>query len=306
MKKHAFAFAMVLAGAANVAGAQAPKFEYGKADDVKDVKATQWTAQAEAGAILTTGNTENMTATAAVKGARKTSSNKLEFTAAVAFIESGVRKDPIDEDNNGTISSNEIKTDRIKTAETYEGKLRYDQFLGKKQSLFAALLGRRDVPAGKDAVIGGQFGYSRVLWAGDTSEAVAELGYDFSYEKIKGADDALNIHSARAFVGTKGKISDDTTWNASLEALGNVNSFTVSTRADKVGLFEDLRLNLVSGITTKLGKKLSAAFTFEAKYDDVPAPLSVSNVPAGTVLDPTLEAANLDTLFKASLIYSFM
>ena len=49
--------------AASPAFADDPKFDYGKADDVKDVKAPEWTAAAEAGLVFITGNSETTTLT---------------------------------------------------------------------------------------------------------------------------------------------------------------------------------------------------------------------------------------------------
>ena len=44
-----------------------PKFEYGKKEDVKDVKEVEWNATAEAGVVFTTGNSETLTATGGIK-----------------------------------------------------------------------------------------------------------------------------------------------------------------------------------------------------------------------------------------------
>src|SRR6185312_6004425 len=83
---------------ARSAHADDPKFEYGKHDDVKDVKGIDWTAAAEAGLVLTTGNSETTTATGGLHLSRKTGSNRVMFDASGAYAKSGLR---VIEDLNG-------------------------------------------------------------------------------------------------------------------------------------------------------------------------------------------------------------
>ena len=54
-----------------------PKFEFGKAEEVKEVKAVEWDASAEFGLVLTTGNSEVTTMSGGAKASRKTGKNKL-------------------------------------------------------------------------------------------------------------------------------------------------------------------------------------------------------------------------------------
>ena len=85
------ALAAALVGSIGRARADDPKFEYGKVADVKDVKAIEWKAAAEAGLIFTTGNSETITATGGLKASRKKKDNKLSIEAAAAFAKSSVR-----------------------------------------------------------------------------------------------------------------------------------------------------------------------------------------------------------------------
>ncbi|MCX5741637.1 MAG: DUF481 domain-containing protein, partial [Proteobacteria bacterium] len=171
-----------------------PKFEYGKADEVKDIKKPEWKASAEAGVIFTAGSSETTTATAGFKASRKAGDNKLSIEGLAAFARSAVRV-IADSNGNGTIdNSSEITSVETVTAETFAGKLRYDRFLTTNGSVFGAALASRDVPAGKESVFGGQAGYSRRLFKSEKAEAVAELGYDFSRENpVSGP--SISIHS---------------------------------------------------------------------------------------------------------------
>src|SRR5262249_12362186 len=141
-----------------------PTFTYGKSDDVKDVKVSEWHASAEGGVVFTTGNSETTTATGGLKLQRKSGNNLFAFEAAAAYAKAG--GGAIDAQNgNGVIDdSSEIVTTNTLTAETLNVKARYDRFLTTDNSLFLAALASRDLPAGKYAVFGGQLGYSRQLY----------------------------------------------------------------------------------------------------------------------------------------------
>ena len=80
-----FSGALLLAAST---AAHAQKFEYGKYDDVKDVKLVEWKATAEAGVVFTTGSSESTTATGGLKASRKSGNNKLELEGSAAYARS--------------------------------------------------------------------------------------------------------------------------------------------------------------------------------------------------------------------------
>lgn len=292
--------------AASAASAQpTPKFEYGKSEDVKDVKGTEWDATAEAGVVLTSGNSRITTLTGGFKATRKQAKNKVSAEAAGAFARTS---NLVANDANGdmVLTSDEVRREDKDSAKNAAAKVRYDRFLTEKNSLFVAALAGTDPLAGKDLTAGGQLGYSRLLYLSDAHELAGEFGYDFSYEKFATDDptatSSISIHSARAFTGYKGKLSETTTVEGSLELLANVNGQTINGR--DVSAFEDLRVNLASSIAAKLSKSVALSFSFGAKYDKVPAPLAI----AGFMLDPTdpPESSKMDTVTKASLIVTFL
>jgi hypothetical protein len=276
-----------------------PKFEYGKPDEVKDVKQTEWNASAEAGLVFTTGNSRTTTVSAGAKATRKQKQNKFSLDASGTLARaSNLVADDIGGDK--ILSSNEVKREDKTSAQSYQIKLRYDRFLSEFNSLFVAALGGADVIAGKDFAGGGQLGYARLLYKTERHEVTAELGYDFSYEDyVDPAADALAIHSARGFLGYKGKLSEVTSVDGSLEVLANVNEQSAT-----VGPFEDLRANATASLSTKLAKSVSFQFGVIGKFDNAPAPLSI----AGFTLDPNdpPSALKLDTTTKASLIVNFL
>lgn len=280
-----------------------PKFEYGKSDDVKDVSDVEWDAAAEAGVVFTTGNSKTTTVAAGFKASRKTGQNKLAFEGAITYAKSTVRTLAPGVDATMPITRDDILTTSTTTAETLSTKGRYDRFLTKHNSLFIAALASRDLPAGKENVFGGQVGYSRQLFKDDSSEAAAEIGYDFSREDLV-TGPAVSIHSARGFVGYKATLGTGTTFDGSAEVLTNLNKEELVTREASFG--EDTRINVKAALSAKIGRNLAIQTSFEGKYDNRPAPLVFGGNPV-TLVGETgkLEASSFDTIMKVSLIYSF-
>lgn len=291
--------AAALCGVVGTAFADDPRFEYGKAEDVKDIVTPKWLATAELGMLFTTGNSETTSITGGFKVSRKAGDNKFSLEAGGAYAKSSLRV--LDDKNgNGVIDDpSEITTQESVTAETLASKARYDRFLGELDSVFVAALASRDLPAGKEAVFGGQLGYSRRLYKTKTAETVAELGYDFSRETLV-IGDAVAIHSIRAFVGHKAAMTEGTDFDASLEALTNLNHETLVTGADG-SAFNDTRVNMKIAISAKIGLDLAVQTSFEAHFDNRPGPLAIKPLAMGFVP----EASEVETLMKASLIYTF-
>ncbi len=280
--------------------ASAQKFEYGKYDDIKDVKTVEWKATAEAGVVFTTGSSESLAANGGIRASRKSGNNKLELEAAAAYARTGLRF-LIDRNDNGMIDDEtEITSVETITAETLASKLRYDRFLTRLNSLYVAALASRDTPAGKQFVFGGQLGYSRTLYKSKTAVTVAEIGYDYSREDLISAA-PFSIHSIRAFVGHKATMTEGTELNASYEVLTNMNTLTLPSGKDG-GPLEDTRVNVKVGISAQIGLNLAFQSSIEARYDHRPGPLAVKNLAMG--FSP--EASRLDTVMKATFIYTFV
>src|SRR5438067_2000069 len=89
--KQSILVAAVLATATGRAMADDPKFQFAKAETVKDVTAPEWHAAAEAGAVFTSGNSNTTTMTGGVKAERKSGDNKLAFEATGAYVKTAVR-----------------------------------------------------------------------------------------------------------------------------------------------------------------------------------------------------------------------
>jgi len=301
-----------LALSASGAAAQPnPSFTYGKQEDVKDVKEVEWSATAEAGVLVSTGNSRTTTLVGTGKASRKDGDNKFEVEATGAYAKSTVRI-VVDRDPTGTVGpEDDIIDQRAVSAKNAQLKLRYDRFLTDHDSLYLTAVAGFDQPAGKDFAGGGQAGYSRLLYKSEFQEAKAEVGYDFTYEDLSAVDNPTSIHSLRAFVGYKGALTtekgDDgklkalTGVDVSVEGLFNVNPLDVPT--GHAGPFEDTRINGNAAITTKLLDDIALNVSFTAKFDNVPAPLALPIPYAPGFL---VEAEKLDTLTKATLVVTFL
>ncbi len=277
-----------------------PTFEYGKAEEVAKVKGVEYNASAEGGIVFTTGNSETTTATAGFKVARKKAQNKLAAEGSLTYAKADVRV-LNDQNGNGTIDSTaEIKTEKQVTAESMAAKLRYDRFLTEFNSLFLAGLISRDVPGGKELVLGVQVGYSRRIYKSKTAEAVAEIGLDYDNENLT-AGKSIRFVSGRAFVGYKAEMTPGTTFEMSGELLTNLTEETLATNPDG-GIGKDTRLNFKASVSAKLSKALSFQSSLEAKFDNRPGPLNIKQL----AMDFHPEASKLDTIMKASLIYTFL
>jgi hypothetical protein len=291
--------ALALVGSAGLAHGQAdPASRFGEPEAVEAVEAVAWTATAEAGAIVTTGNSRTTTATAIARAARVAAKNKVEGQFALAYARSRLFI-AVDRDASGTISADEIEAQRATTANNWQAKLRYDRFLTERSSLYVAGVLGADRPAGKELTGGAQAGYSRRLYKRDAHEVVAEVGYDFTYEQPLVAD-GVAIHSARVFAGYQGVIRQVTSLEASIEGLFNVNRVaTVPVASEPL---DDTRIHAGAGLTTKLTDAVSFSFGFQLRFDNRPAPRAPLAIPYEPGFVPVADP--LDTLTKATLIVS--
>src|SRR6476646_936794 len=127
--KHSLLAAAALAACPTLAFADDPKFTYGKSEDVKGVTTADWLASAEAGGMLTNGNSNTTTISAGLRATRKSGDNKLSIEGSFAYVKTAVRVLK-DLNGNGLIDYNEeFFFNESVTAETMNGKVRYDRYL---------------------------------------------------------------------------------------------------------------------------------------------------------------------------------
>jgi hypothetical protein len=299
-----------------IARAQTPAtaFTYGKKDDVKEVI---WKASAQAGFILTTGNSNTITLSGGAAASRNDGWNKIALEVAGAYAESTILTPALnapasskDAMGNLQIGSADdykkyvVNTSKV-TAANVIGKGRYDRFFTENNSGYLTLYGGLDQPAAKDWFIGGQIGYARTVVKNSMNLLNAEVGYDFSdvqYAAAGATGTNVLLHSIRVFIGYELKLTADTAITAAVEALINGNNVTIA--GNHYGFGEASRLTGKIGLATKIYKNISFRFGFTAKYDNAPGPLSA---PAGIVFvnyTPTVQ--KLDTITEAALVITFL
>jgi len=284
-----------------------PKFDFGKAEEVKTV---EWKAQAKGGVSMTTGNSQTTNGTATASVSRKEGNNKLALEAGVAYGRSNNRFAIIDPVANTYM----VDRQSVTSTNNYYGKGRYDRFFTTNNAAYASGQAAADKIAGKTFFGGGQIGYSRQLYKSEMHLAVVEAGYDFSYERYVQAPsktlDPVSIHSARFFAGETLKLSAATGITANVEALFNLNkegaAIDVNTNMAGVDAFKDIRINGKLGLSTTLYKQLSIGFSFTVKYDQNPAPLPAPANAGTATAAGAYFVDKVDTLSEISLIMTFL
>jgi len=282
----------------------------------------EWKAQSKGGFIMTSGNSQATNVTFGANGSRKQGNNKLEVEGGVAY---GRSKNLVATADGTTGIIQSVDRQEVTSTNNWATKGRYDRFLSENNVVYASTQWAGDKIAGKTLFGGGQVGYSRQLRKDKWNLVLAELGYDFSYERYVHQTgksiDPVTIHSARMLVGETLSLTPATGLTASVEALLNLNHETKALNASDgstgVDAFHDTRINGKLGISTNLFKKLALGLSFTVKYDQNPAPRPVPSVvvgaPPGTA--PSFPAYpeyfswefadKVDTLTEITLLYSF-
>ena len=287
----------------------------------------EWKVQSKGGFLMTSGNSQATNVTFGVNGSRKEGNNKLSLEAGVAY---GRSKNLIayaekDQATTDTYQITSLDRRTVVSTNNWATKGRYDRFLSENNTAYASTQWAGDKIAGKTLFGGGQAGYSRQLYKDDMHILVAELGYDFSYERYVQQSgrtvDPVTIHSARILVGETLSLTETTGLTASVETLLNLNKESKAINASDgttgVKALKDTRVNAKAGITTNLWKKLSLGLSFALKYDQNPAPrpvpgtiITTTPMPAGAPVRFPSDvswafADKVDTLTEATLIYTF-
>ena len=172
--------------AAVPAYADDPKFEYGKQDDVKDVKASSGRRRPRPALVFTTGNSETTTATGGFKASRKTGRQQARARGAAAPTRKSSMRVLHDLNGNGTIDDADRDHDGRARSPPRRSPASSATTASSPSSTRCSSPRSRAAtcPAGKESVFGGQVGYSRQLYKTKTAEAVGEFGYDFSHEDL--------------------------------------------------------------------------------------------------------------------------
>ncbi len=213
------------------------------------------TISADLGATWTSGNTETIAVNGAGHGAHTWEKNKLGLELVV-----NVGQAVLDTNADGFLDDTERDAGYIATVGHYSADLRYDRFLGDKDSIYALAGALIDQFAGYDSRIHGQIGYSRYFIKNDSTEFVGEIGADVANEDyVPGiTPDTALIYAAREMLGIKEKFNENVALEEKIEAYENVQDFA------------DTRILNSIALTSKVSGKLSLKLSHTLTFDNVP------------------------------------
>jgi hypothetical protein len=308
MRHRHLVFIVAVMGSAHAYAAD-PKWEYAKPDDVSKVI---WKAAINAGLVLSTGNANNLAFSAGGTASRLDGKNKVQLDVGGTYARTTLLSVTPHDANGGAagtmpmlvVGPSDIHRKTDTTSALWQLKLRYDRFLTKNNSLYAAGLVGGNAPAGINVAGGGQVGYSRQTIKTDMHLLVAEIGYDYTYQNnVTGKD--LSIHSGRLFTGYTLTLTKDIGLSAGVEVLCNLNSLPGYQPGTTVGAFGDTRVNGTAAMTARLYKNIAFQVSFLAKYTTDPAPLPpFAAAPFVTGFVPLAEP--LDTVTSLSLVVTLL
>jgi len=235
------------------------------------------TLSAELGGAFASGNSVYQTLNSALTGSQRWSANRISLDGST-----NVTSSVIDSDGDGILNETERAVGLAESARRYEGELRYDRYLGDKQSLYALLGGFVDPFAGYDRRTHEQLGYSRIFVDDNATHLVGELGADVAQENyVEGIEpNTSTVYAGRAMVGVVHQLNESVTVSEKAETYVNILD------ADDFRVLNELAIS--SQISSALSLKLSQALT----YDNVPV---TGYRPMDMTTMVTLVATLLDT-----------
>ena len=215
-------------------------------------------AKVTAGAFFTAGNSRTLAVTGVADYRVRRGLNQFSALAAANYGESAPDAD----------------SDRKRSVQNFQGRLRYDYFFADSLAGFLSVSGRNDRFQGLDLRLNIDPGLA-YYFVDDAKQLLwAELGYDLQHDirreefiDAAAADDTVDDldktetrHSARAFVGYENRLSETVNFSTSLEYIQSLAET------------ENMRLNFDAALASKLNEDLSISVTYATKYDNNPLP----------------------------------
>lgn len=210
---------------------------------------------AEFGGAWVSGNTVAYTLNGAARGAHRWKYNQVS-----ARLGAMVGRAVADTDGNGHLSDDERTAGEAETARRYEGEVRYDRFLSRKDSLYVLSGAFADRFAGYDWQVHGQLGVSHAFVQMKTAAFYGEIGVDVAREDfIEGADpNAQNVISPRLLIGGGYAFNPAVRIDDQVELLENLLQR------------DDIRVRETASLTAALTTKLSIRVSYTLAFDNVP------------------------------------
>jgi hypothetical protein len=249
MKPNAVALAGLL-GADPPALADEAKFDFRAPAPEPPPQPTVWKANMTAGVNWVDGNAQSIGVSGSGLVGVKHYDNAVEL-----FIQGNYSK-------VGLLQANGTRQENT-AAQFWLGRLRYDRYFLKKNSIYAVFQASGDKPAGYIYRLEPQVGFARILYESKNQLFKGDIGYDYTFERypIHTVPQDNDFHSARLFLGYENKFTSYGTFTEGFEALWS-----------PAPVIEHVRLNSLTSVSFALYKNVSLKlnFTIKANFDPPP------------------------------------
>lgn len=229
-----------------------------------------------AGGLFTSGNSKLIATTGAARFRARRGDNQLSLATAANYTRTQVEVDG-DRSTETTVNN-------------YQGRARYDRFLGEGLAAFLAMSARSDKFQGLLLRYNVDPGLAYYFIDREQIQFWGEAGYDFQYDIRRfdnvqaAAEEGVDLdrtderHSMRLFLGYDNSLNEAVTVNMGVEYLQAVPDT------------EYWRMNFDLGLTSAIANSLSIATTFSLRYDNTPLP----------------DVVKTDTVTSVSLVYQML
>lgn len=231
----------------------------------------------EFGGAWTTGNTQSWTLNTGLAGSYRV--RRSEFSLKLG---ANVGQSVVDTDTNAFLDTTERSVGYVPTSQKYNGTLRYDYYVGDKDTIYLQADELIDRFAGYASRTQGEFGYRRILADTDKLDLSAELGTGVVKEVYIDDENAATPASA-LFFGARGKVdlayafNENVSLTESVELYDPFYDFTASASAVK-----RYRVGNTASIVAKLSDTFSLKVSHQITYNNVPNTITlpvVNNTP---------------------------
>ncbi len=211
----------------------------------------------ELGGMWTLGNTDIRTLTVQYDGSQRWDQHKVS-TKGGSITGSSL----VDSNTDGRLDESERAAGRVETSHRQEGWLRYDRYLGDRDSFYGLAGGFSDPYAGYDSRFNAQVGYSYLLVGGEDEtgpRVIGELGVDGAREDTVGSTiDPDIVYAARALISLEMAFEEAISFGEQVESLVSVQEP------------EDTRVNSETSLTAKLSDICAVKLSYRVNFDTQP------------------------------------
>lgn len=249
----------------------------GTQDPGKKFETPETHLSAEFGGAWTTGNTQTWTLNGSLNGSHRVKRSEVSLK-----LGANVGQSVIDGDANAFLDNAERAAGYVPTAQKYTGTLRYDYYVGAKDTLYLQVETLIDPFAGFANRTQGELGYRRILAETDKLNVVGELGAGLAREQY--VDDGNEATpDAAVFLGVSAKLGLDYAFNENVSLEEDVefyDPFYNFTAAESA--VDDFRLGNTIAIVSKLSDKFSLKVSHQLRFDNVPNSVTLAD---GTIAE---------------------